>query len=178
MFAPMFLVAVSVIAALGPDTVVVTPPHFVDALHPWIAHCTAQGHRLAFVSNTGSAEEIREEIRQHAREGQLRFVLLIGDADPAAVRDLWTRTRCVPAFMAKATVNVRWRSTPELPTDSWYADLNDDGVPDVAIGACPRTVPRSWPRWYPRCWPTRPRWVPVPGVGGSTSWRVSVASAR
>jgi hypothetical protein len=143
MFASAFFVAVCVVAAIGPDTVVVTPPHFVDALRPWIAHRTAQGHRLAFVSNAGSAEEIREGIRHHARAGRLRFVLLIGDAEPAAVRDPWIRARCVPAFMAKATVNVRWRSTPELPTDSWYADLNDDGVPDVAIGRLPADSPEE-----------------------------------
>jgi len=32
---------------------------------------------------------------------------------------------------------VQWHSTPEFPTDSWYADLDDDGVPDVAIGRLP-----------------------------------------
>jgi len=125
------------------DTVVVSPPEFLDALRPWIAHRTAQGHRLAFVPSTLSAEQIRGGIRAEARRGALKYVVLVGDADPAAVWDARVRARCVPAFLATAQVNVRWKSTPELATDNWYADLDDDGLPDVAIGRLPADSPQE-----------------------------------
>lgn len=143
MFSVVCLVAITAVTALGPDTVVVTPPHFMEALRPWVTYRTAQGHRLAFVSNMGSSEDIRAAIRQHAQPGHLKFVLLVGDAEPSAMWDARVRARSVPAFMARATVNVRWRSTPELPTDNWYADLDDDGVPDVAIGRLPADSPEE-----------------------------------
>ncbi len=142
MFATSLLLALSTIAAAGPaDTVVVSPPAYLDALRPWVAHRAAQGHTFAFVSNAGSAVQIREAIRQQATQGGLRFILLVGDAEPLAVVDPMIRARSIPAFMAKAKVNIRWHSTPELPTDNWYADLDDDGVPDVAIGRLPADSP-------------------------------------
>ncbi len=137
MFAPTLILAVSSFLTVGPDTVVVSPPEFLDALRPWIAYRAAEGHSFAFVSNAGSALEIRNEIRQHNAAGKLKFILLVGDAEPVAVLDPRVRARSVPAFMAEAKVNVRWHSTPELPTDNWYADLDDDGVPDLAIGRLP-----------------------------------------
>lgn len=131
----------SAVAGPGPDTVIVSPPGFLDALRPWVAHRAAQGHTFAFVSNAGSAVQIRDAIRKQAKLGNVRFVLLVGDAEPSAVNDPAVRARSIPAFMADAQVNIRWRSTPELPTDNWYADLDDDGVPDVAIGRIPADSP-------------------------------------
>ncbi len=143
MFLPTLILALSGLTTAVPDTVVVCPPHFVEALSPWIAHRVAGGHSFAFVSNAGSALEIRSEIRRLSEAGTVRFVLLVGDAEPAGASDPHVRARCVPAFMAEAKVNVKWRSTPELPTDSWYADVNDDGIPDLAIGRLPADSPQE-----------------------------------
>ena len=143
MFAFSFCVAISAVAAAGPDTVIVSPPVFLEAMRPWISHRATQGHTFAFVSNAGSAAQIREAIRREAKLGNVRFVLLVGDAEPSAVNDPLVRARSIPAFMADARVNVRWRSTPELPTDNWYADLDDDGVPDLAVGRIPADTPEE-----------------------------------
>ncbi len=143
MFAVTLVLAISSLMAAGPDTVVVSPPDYLDALGPWVAHRTTQGHRLVFVSNAGTAVEIRDRIRQYAKGGTVRSILLVGDAEPAAVLDPRVRARSIPAFMAEARVNVRWNSTPELPTDNWYADLDDDGVPDLAIGRLPADSPQE-----------------------------------
>ncbi len=121
-------------ASDAPDTVIVGPRDYLPVMQPWIEHRTAQGHRIAYVPNTRSAEEIRGAIRQAARRGELRHVVLVGDAEPAAEADAAIRDRCVPAHLAKAKVNVRWGSEPEIATDNWYADLDDDQLPDVAIG--------------------------------------------
>lgn len=143
LFVSTFLLALVPLSAPAPDTVVVSPPAFLQAIRPWVAHRVAQGHRVVFVSNAGTAEQIRAAIRQHADAGELRFILLLGDADPLGAVDPGVRARCVPAFMVRAKVNVQWHSTPEFPTDSWYGDLDDDGVPDVAVGRLPADTPHE-----------------------------------
>ena len=129
--------------AAPPDTVVVCPEEFKPALAPWIEHRQAQGRVLAFVSNLKSAEEIRDEIRAIAKQGGLRFVVLVGDAEPNMEQDAKIRKRCVPTHLAPAKVNVRWGSEPEIATDNWYADLKDNGVPDVAIGRLTPDTPEE-----------------------------------
>ncbi len=143
MFAPAVVLALSAMMANGPDTVVVCPPTFVEALRPWIAYRTAQGHRFSFVPNALTAEQIRAEIRAQAKLGDLKYVVLVGDAEPTGAWDPAVRARSVPAFLATARVNVRWKSTPEIATDNWYADLDDDGVPDLAIGRLPADSPQD-----------------------------------
>jgi hypothetical protein len=119
------------------DTLVVCPQEFRQSLAPWLEHRRAQGRRVAVTSNMKSAPELREEIRRLAAQGNLRYLMLVGDADPAMRTDAALRKRCVPAHYAKAVVNVRFGSSPEIATDNWYADLDDDRLPDVAVGRLP-----------------------------------------
>jgi len=117
------------------DTLVVTPAAFVAALQPWIAHRTQQGHRVQLAVATSSPEAIRAAIRQTARLGRLKYVLLVGDAGPAGEEAAPAATNLrVPTGRIAAKVNVAWGSEPEIATDNWYADLDDDQVPDLAIG--------------------------------------------
>lgn len=126
-----------VLATLGqpaPDTVVVLPQVFRQAMEPWLEHRAGQGHRISLVPAELSAEEIRGRIRRVAEGGSLRFVVLVGDAEPAMRFDSGVRARCVPVHWAKAEVISLWDSPPHIGTDNWYADLDDDDVPDVAVG--------------------------------------------
>ncbi|MCB9874979.1 MAG: hypothetical protein H6821_12450 [Planctomycetaceae bacterium] len=116
------------------DTVVVCPAVFEEALQPWIQHRRQQGHHFAFVSNEQSPEAIRADIRRVANSGGLRAILLVGDADPRANVDKRLAAMTTPTFQATARVNVLWGSEPTIATDNWYADLDDDLLPDVAIG--------------------------------------------
>jgi peptidase C25-like protein len=128
------------------DAVVVCPQSFVPALDPLLAHRHAQGHRFLYVPNTWSPEEIRGAIRKTAREGNLKAVLLVGDADPAALTDQRIRARCVPTHRVAAKVNVKFGSEAEIGTDNWYADLDDDDLPDLAIGRLPADTPQELTR--------------------------------
>ena len=116
------------------DTAVICPADFKPALQPWLDYRAGQGHIFAHVSNTQSPDEIRADIREVAKSGALRYVVIVGDDDPAATQSELLRTRCTPSYRHPAQVNVRWGSEPEIATDNWYADLNDDRSPDVAIG--------------------------------------------
>jgi hypothetical protein len=132
----LFALAICLVTsnATTPDTVVVCPAEFRGALEPWLAHRARQGHSLGLVSNQLDQHEIRHAIRQAAIGGRLKSVVLVGDAEPGTAFDGKVRARCVPVHWAQAKVNVFWGSEPHIATDNWYADLNDDAVPDVAIG--------------------------------------------
>ena len=121
----------------APDTVVVVPRIFLQTLQPWLDHRTAQGHQLVIVDSDGGPRSIRNVIRQAARAGQLKYVVLVGDAEPSAHLDPLAQARSVPTFLREARVNIKWGSEPEIATDSPYTDLDGDGVPEMAIGRIP-----------------------------------------
>ncbi len=108
--------------AAAADVLVVCPPEFRAALKPWMEHRTRQGHTITLLANAASAEQQRQIIRAEAQRGQPRFLLLMGDIDS------------IPAHLATAKVTPRYGSEPEIATDNWYADLDDDQVPDLAVG--------------------------------------------
>ena len=116
------------------DTAVVCPQEFRAALEPWAEFRRGQGHQLTFVSNLHSPQQLRDEVRRLAAGGKLKYLVLVGDADPRMVTEPAVRRRSIPAHYAKAEVNVQFGSSPEIATDNWYADLDDDRVPDVAVG--------------------------------------------
>jgi len=134
MFVALLTLLITAAPADGPDTLVVCPVEFREALEPWLRYRDKQGHHIVVVANDRSAVGIRKTIREVAESGSLKQVVLVGDADPAAAHDLNVRRRSVPSHLAKAKVNVQWGSEPEIATDNWYADLDDDIVPDLAIG--------------------------------------------
>lgn len=118
----------------APDVAVVVAPPLREAMEPWIRHRQGQGHRMALVAGNRSVSEIREDLRAIAQGGRLRYVVLVGDADPAMYSDPEVAARCVPTGYAEAKVNVLWGSEPHIATDNPYGDLTGDGVPELAVG--------------------------------------------
>src|SRR4029079_19347111 len=103
-----------------PDAVIVAPREFMPALKPLVEHRQQQGHRFVQVTNSGSAAEIRAAIRRIAAAGALKYVLLVGDADPAARVNGQIAGRSVPTHLQSATVNVDWGSEPQTATANAY----------------------------------------------------------
>src|SRR5262245_34381401 len=129
-----------------PDAVVVAPREFLAALAPLMEHRQRQGHRLALVPNGGSPAEVRAAIGKVAAGGALKYVLLVGDAEPAARGNPTIAARCVPVSLQPAVVNVKWGSEPQIASENWYADLDGDQLPDVAIGRIPADTPAELSR--------------------------------
>jgi hypothetical protein len=141
------LVASLLLAAdAPPDAVIVAPREFLPALQPLIEHRQRQGHRFVHVPNAGSASDIRNAIRSVAAGGGLKYVLIVGDTEPAARVDSKVAARCVPVHLQPAVVNVKWGSEPQIATDNWYADLDDDQLPDLAAGRIPADTPAELSR--------------------------------
>src|SRR5262245_43398421 len=121
------------VADAPPDAVIVAPREFLPALQPLVEHRQRQGPRFVPVPNAGSAADVRNAIREVAKGGGLKYVLIVGDSEPAARVNPQVAARCVPAHLQPAVVNVKWGSEPQIATDNWYADLDDDQVPDLAV---------------------------------------------
>jgi hypothetical protein len=132
------------------DVVVVCPPAYREAAQPWIDRRTKQGHVIECLSNSGTAEDIQRQIRDLAKNGKLRFVLLIGDArlpdlktpdfdgpstnKPSAEIKEINQAELTPTFRLSTKINRYWGGDPEMASDNPYGDLDDDGIPDLAVG--------------------------------------------
>lgn len=130
----VMFVALSVAVVPSTNVAVVCPPVFREAMGPWTAYRARQGYRTVWISAEGSAETIRRRIVAADQRGGIRVVVLVGDSEPGCEANLALRERCVPTFHQQAVVNVHWGSEPHLATDNRYADLDDDGVPELAVG--------------------------------------------
>lgn len=127
----------------GPDTIVVCPQTFRPAMAPWVAHRERQGHRIAFVSNEGTTDDIRAEIQKAGQGGAVKAVLIVGDVEVGMGMNPNVRARCVPVEWARSKVTVQLGSEPHIATDDWCADLDDDGTPEVAVGRLTADSPKE-----------------------------------
>jgi hypothetical protein len=122
------------LAAQGIDTVVVCPRELSPALGSWLVHRRAEGRQIAMIRPSATADATRQAIREAAPAGSLRFILLVGDAPSDAERPASQTDTTIPTFLVPSKVVVHWGSEPEIATDNPYSDLDDDGMPDVALG--------------------------------------------
>jgi hypothetical protein len=152
------LVLLTLAAALSapPDTLVVCPVEFRPALVEWEDARREQGHEFTIIEPPATAERLRAAIREESKSGRLKYVVLIGDvpgrgtdyrrtaaihaAGPGAARAANARTT-IPTNYVRAKVNVRWGSDAHIASDIPYADVDEDGAPDLAIGRIPADSP-------------------------------------
>jgi hypothetical protein len=120
----------------APDTLVICPTDFQSALQPWIKYRTEQGHKIQVVTPQASSAGIHKQIvaaAGGAKSTSLKHVVIVGDVSDGKTID----GRRVATDSIVAKVNVRFGSDPTIPTDNTFADLDKDGLPDVAIGRIP-----------------------------------------
>lgn len=122
------------VPAAEADVLVFAPELFDRPLETWIAHRREQGHRIA-VLRPGSMLQMRDAIRTAAASGKLKSVLLIGDApDRNHPGNVPFAPHETPTAYIPAEIDVRFGSEPWIATDHPLVDLDDDTLPDLAIG--------------------------------------------
>jgi len=158
-----------------PDTLVVCPTEFRPALITWEEYRRAQGHEILVVEPPVSPAHLQTTIRRVAQSGRLKYLVLIGDVPGAADGVLNAEVASIPTNYVRANVNTRWGSEPTIATDVPYADVDGDGVPDLAVGRIPAdsaeelaAVVRKVIRYEQQveCGPSARRLNVVTGVGG------------
>jgi hypothetical protein len=120
---------------------VICPEAFRPALKPWIEHRRGQGYTIELLSNAGTPDDIRDRLLAARSRRPFQAVVLVGDAGPRVDADGRPRLEVTPTRHSAARVNVRFGSEPDIPDDNWYADLDDDGIPDVALGRLTADTP-------------------------------------
>jgi Peptidase family C25 len=116
------------------DVAVVCPPSLLGELTPWIEHRRQQGYRMVAVDGRYPAAQIRRTIQLLAKSRGIRYVVIVGDADPAMSSNRIIRERSVPTFYTEAKIVKRWGSEHLIPSDNPYGDLDGDHVPELAVG--------------------------------------------
>jgi hypothetical protein len=134
-------VCLATLSAAPVDTLVVCPVAFGPALAPWLAHRTAQGHRVAVVAGGLTTDALRDEIRRRARQGGLEYVVLVGDAVSAVRAGSPADELVVPTCLVPAKVTPRFGSELSIASDNGYADIDDDALPDLAVGRLAADTP-------------------------------------
>ncbi len=119
------------------DTLIVCPQAFQPGLAKWLDYREKQGHRFKIVTSSPTAEGLKQQIIAVADEGGLKTVILVGDADTKLLSNPATAALHVPTQHVQAKINVKYGSEPEIATDNWFADLDNDQLPDLAIGRIP-----------------------------------------
>jgi hypothetical protein len=123
-------------SAPAPDTLVVCPPDLRAGLAEWKNYRAAQGHRILVIDPADRAAELLAKIRDAARTGGLKHVLLVGDVPGASDRAA-DGAPVVPTNYIQAKINTRWGSTPTIASDAPYGDIDGDGLPELAVGRIP-----------------------------------------
>ena len=125
------LISVSAPPIDPPDTLVICPQGFRATLNRWIEYRERQGHKILVEAPADSSYGIRSQIKRVAKSGQLKNIVIVGDANGSDTR------RVVPTDFVRAKVNVHFGSEPDIASDNSYADINRDGIVDLAIGRIP-----------------------------------------
>ncbi|MCU0722329.1 MAG: C25 family cysteine peptidase, partial [Planctomycetes bacterium] len=146
-FLPLLLAASALpcAGADGPEWIVLAPPDLADAAEALARHRRASGldaavkpaGELAAAEGGLDPRTVKDFVRKAYAEsrGRLATLLLLGDApsprDPAGL------LRVPPKVLEPRYSDKRWSCAPELASDAWYAMLDDDAVPDLAVGRLP-----------------------------------------
>jgi hypothetical protein len=118
------LVAASAAAAHAQDILVVAPDDLAPAAAEWTSYREGQGRKVLVRAPGDDPAAVVRDVHGNGGRG-LRFVLLLGDVDR------------VPCAFRPVVATAKWESDTRIATDAPIADLDGDGVPDVAIGRLP-----------------------------------------
>jgi Peptidase family C25 len=108
------------------DTAVVIPKAWKPALDSWKQYRQKSGHKIWELDAEQGAEALKRSIVELSKQTELKFVVLAGDVQAS-----------VPTFYHPSTALIQYGGTPTLASDNDYGDLDNDGVPELAVGRIP-----------------------------------------
>ncbi len=118
------------------EVIVACPSKFQRALAPWIAHRRAQGFVVTLVDNSGTAEKLRTRIQSSfSGNSAARFVVLVGDAPERNSESI--EPEVTSTFFIRAKVNKTLGGGEDIASDNPFADFDNDGLPEAAVGRLP-----------------------------------------
>jgi hypothetical protein len=85
-----------------------------------------------------------------ANPQRLKYLLLIGDVASTEVIAAGDYCRTIPTFYVDSTAMVRFGSEPHIATDNPYGDMDNDGLPELAVGRIPCDNERELRSWIER----------------------------
>ena len=163
----------------------ISHPDFIDGLQPLVEARQAQGLtvKVVDVSSSTPSSATASSTRSRSRTTSPPRLAPRHPGRPPGGRRHLRLPGHPPAGLASASFRpstrrpTTWSSF--APADPLLADLDGDGVQDLAIGRFPvRTDGRAGRRWSPRPWPTRSQATPAPPCSPPTTWtRASPSSA-
>lgn len=118
--------------------IVVRPSAWAPAIEDWKRHRAAQGYEIVELDSAIGKPAIKTAIAaEHAAHSEsTKFVLLCGDIGPVGENGIAT-------FYRESTALVQVGGDKLLATDTPYVDLDDDELPDLAIGRIPADSPQQ-----------------------------------
>lgn len=112
------------------DAVVVRPADWSSSLEQWKQYRLQQGTQIYEVDAELGQVEIQKKIRElKSQHPGIKFLLLAGDVS--------AQKTTIPTFYKSSKAMVQFRGPPTIATDSPYADLDDDEIPDLVMGRLP-----------------------------------------
>lgn len=148
------------------DYIAIIPDNFAEALYPLLDYRAEEGFKVAMVTLSDIQKEFEiygsgpEPIRSfvkyayfHWKKPAPEYLLLVGDApeqSATTTSDIQIPTGLYPSIYEQPGNDVKkWRGKKQIPkseqemiaSDSVYADMDGDGLPEIAVGRLPADTP-------------------------------------
>ncbi|MDR2117394.1 MAG: C25 family cysteine peptidase [Planctomycetaceae bacterium] len=101
--------------------IVVCPQKFYRSLESWIKYRSSQGYTIHILLEPFTAQNIKNRIQILSEQFSVSAILLVGK-------------EVIPSPQIPCRIVQHFGKESSLASDDWYADLNNDGIADVAIG--------------------------------------------
>lgn len=127
-------------SADAPLAIVVRPVAFAPALEDWKKFRQSQGFRIVEIDTASEPEDLKKTVHQELKASttKRKFVVLAGDTITTPINaPKVDKSNSIPTFYLRSEVVKKFGSEPTIGSDLPYSDLDDDNIPDVAIGRIP-----------------------------------------
>ena len=140
----------------GESVAVICPPMFRKALEPWVYYRLSQGYKVYVLEEPRQRSENANRVPYTTpsflksrilalvhSDPSVKYLLLIGDATPELISESTASERLIPTARVEALVISGFGREKDIATDNYYADLNDDNFPELAVGRLTADTPEE-----------------------------------